>query len=231
MATRSSITRTRRDSKGDATARPADAEAEAKLALLEELLPQIARAVGPICEIVLHEPAEDQWRIRAIANGHISNRKAGGPMGRIYIDGEELHRFDRPTFNYPGRTHDGKSLRCSLLPVQHDNETIGLVCVNFLTHDLLIARETIGALLRTEPQTANVSEYVPSEPDLFEDIVQECISGRGRSAELLTREERLALLGELKTRGALSLRGAVDRLAVRLGTSRTTIYNDLKEIP
>lgn len=207
-----------------------DHAAEIKLAVLEDLLPQIARAIGPICELVLHDSRDGSPKIRAIANSHISNRKVGGPMGRIFVDGSEIENFDQPIFNYMGRTQDGKTLRCSLIPVHHEGRVIGLICVNFLIHDLAIARDAISALLRMEGQTDNVSEYVPSQLDLFEEILQECLSQRGRSAELLSREDRLSLMGELKSRGALSVRGAVGRLSRRLGMSRTTVYNDLKAI-
>lgn len=221
--------RGRRDS-GEVPDSSSVAAAEAKLAFLDALLPQIARAIGPVCEIVLHEIAAENVTIRTIANGHISNRRPGGPMGRIFVADQEVDRFGEAIFNYTGRTQDGKSLRCSLIPVQHQGETIGLICVNFLTSDLAVARDAIAALLRVEPQAESVSEYVPGEPDLFEQILQNCVHERGRPLQRLSRDERLVLLTDLKARGALRVRGAADRLAACLGISRTTIYNDLREI-
>lgn len=206
------------------------AEAELKLQLIEELVPQIARAVGPICEFVLHEWVGDRSRIRAIANAHISGRKTGGPMGRVFVHGTEVHDFKHAIFNYNGSTQEGGSLRCTLIPILHEEVVIGVLCVNFLTRDLVVARDALSTLLKTEDETDSFSEYVPNPPDVFDEVFQECLNRQGWSPSLLSRRERLMLLSELKSRGVLRVRGAIDRLAARLGTSRTTIYNDLKEV-
>jgi predicted transcriptional regulator YheO len=193
-----------------------------------ELVPQLARAIGPLYEVVLHEKKGRSVRIRAIANSHISGRAVGGPMAQIFHRGKEVVNPAEALYNYPGMTEDKKRLRCSSIPIWHDDEIIGYLCINFVVHDLLGARDVLSGLIATETEDQDITEYVPKDRDILDSIVEKAISERGRPAEALTRPEKLALMRNLKAAGALRVRGAIPRIAERLGVSRTAVYNYLK---
>jgi D-arginine utilization repressor len=200
-----------------------------KLDLLAELLPQLARAVGPLYELVLHEKKGKKVRIKAISNNHISNRTTGGPMARIFYEGKEISEPQEALYNYPGITEDRKRLRCSSIPIRHEDDVIGYLCVNFLIHDLQSASDVLAGLLATEVDAQQVREFVPKSADIFDSIVEKAIRERGRPAESLTRPEKLELMRTLRARGALNVRGAIRRIAARLGLSRTAVYNYLRQ--
>lgn len=209
---------------------PASQAAEERIEFLADLLPQLARAIGPLCELVLHERTNGELRVKAIANNHISHRTVGGPPGVIIHNGKEIHDPQDALFNYTGLTEDRKRLRCSLIPIRCDGEVIGAICVNFLVHDLQNASDALGALLQVEAGSSQVQEFVPANGDILEGIVELALRERGRPAHALTKPERLELIAILRARGALSVRGAIGRIADRLGLSRTAVYNYLREL-
>jgi predicted transcriptional regulator YheO len=223
------------DSSGQQTqsARPAegafDEIAEAKLAMLAELVPQLARAIGPNCEVVLHDNRWTRPTIRAIGNSYITGRKTGDLMTRTIVGGVEVHDQSKPIFNYAAKTPDLKQLRVSLLPIKHGGAVIAYISVNYLVHDLLLARQALALLTKTEPHGRVVEQYF-STHDVIGTMIEESLDHRGRPAQLLTRAERIELLRCLKERGALNMRGAVEQIASSLNVSRATIYNYLQEI-
>jgi predicted transcriptional regulator YheO len=83
--------------------------------------------------------------------------------------------------------------------------------------------------LATEVDAQQVREFVPKSADIFDSIVEKAIRERGRPAESLTRQEKLELMRTLRARGALNVRGAIRRIAARLGLSRTAVYNYLRQ--
>ncbi len=205
------------------------AAAEAKLALLDELVPQLARAIAPNCEVALHDAGTSPPTIRAIGNGHVTGRQVGDRMTRVAIDGREVETIDEPLFNYHSRTPRGQEVRNSLLPVRHEGKVIGYLAVNFMIQDLELARQVLSFLVGAEPQRAIIEDPAGGARSAAL-LLDEYLEGLGLTAALLGRAERLDLLRHLQQRGAFALRGAVEDVARKLGVSRTTIYNDLGDI-
>lgn len=208
------------------TTRTHSREAEAKLQLLAELVPQLARAIAPNCEVVLHDAGTRPPTIRAIGNGHVTGRQVGDRMTRVAIDGREAERIEEPLFNYHSRTPGGQQVRNSLIPLRHDGEVIGYLAVNFMIQDLEAARQVLSFLVGAEPQRAAVEDPAGGAQGVA-GLLDSHLEEQGQTAAGLSREGRLAALRALRRQGAFALRGAVDEVAQRLGVSRTTIYNDL----
>jgi predicted transcriptional regulator YheO len=206
-----------------------DAAAEAKLLLLETLVPQLAQAIGPHCEVVLHDNRPAQPTVRAIGNGHVSGRRVGDLMTRTVVDGTELRDRTEPLFNYAARSPDNKRVRVSLLPVVHEGSVIAYVAVNFSVEDLELARRAIDLLTATAAD-GRVVEQFQSAGEVVGSLLDEGLRHRGRTTHRLSRAERIELLRWLKERGALHMRGAVEQIATRLGISRAAVYNYLREI-
>lgn len=206
-----------------------DKIAEAKLSLLDELVPYLARAIGPNCEVVLHDNRWARPTIRAIGNSYITKRKVGDLMTRTILGGVEVRDESHPIFNYAARTPDHKQLRVSLLPITHGGIVIAYVSVNYLIQDLMLARQALALLAKTEPHGRVVERYL-STSDVIGSLIEESLNDRGRPAHLLTRTERIDLLRRLKERGALNMRGAVEQIASSLNVTRAAVYNYLQEI-
>lgn len=206
-----------------------DAVAEAKLALLEALVPQLARAIGPNCEVALHDNRWVQPTIRAIGNSHVTGRKVGDLMTRTLVDGVELRDRLEPLYNYAAPSPHNKRVRVSLLPILHEGLVIAYLAINFSVEELEQARQAIGLLTKTAAEGRVVEQFM-SAGDVIGSILDEGLHARGRTANRLSRDERIELLRRLKERGALNMRGAVEEIATRLGVSRAAIYNYLREV-
>lgn len=209
---------------------PISRSAEEKLRFLEDLVPSLARAIGPLCEVVLHENTTNPPTIRAIGNGHITNRSKGDLMTQIIIDGEDKTKMEAPLFNYGSIMPDGRKLRVSLIPLKDRGEVIGYISVNFLVHDLAIAMQALSVLTSPEPHDEAIKENFISPKQLVNDVANGYVHALGRPIRLLDKRERIEFLRQLKGRGVFSMRGATTEVAQLLGVSRTAIYNYLSEL-
>ncbi len=209
---------------------PFSKSAEEKLCFLEELVPLLARAIGPLCEVVLHENTTNPPTIRAIGNGHITNRSQGDLMIQIIIDGEDKTKMEAPLFNYGSIMPDGRKIRVSLIPLKDKGDVIGYISVNFLVHDLAIAIQALSVLTSPEPHDEAIKENFISPKQLVANVAGEYVHALGRPISLLDKRERIEFLRQLKERGVFSMRGATVEVAHLLGVSRTAIYNYLSEL-
>lgn len=210
--------------------RTTDITAEAKLALLEDLVPKLARAIAPICEVALHQNTSRPPTIRAIGNGHVTGRTVGDLMTQIFIDGVDVRDRTTPLFNYLSKIPDGRQIRVSLIPVMHDERVIGYLAVNFLVQDLAMARQALSVLVQAETHAEAIEEKFLSPHDIIEKIFDEYLHASGRPVALLHKSQRIGLIRRLRDRGVFSMRGSVDEVASMLGVSRTAVYNYLNEV-
>jgi D-arginine utilization repressor len=201
--------------------------AAAKLALLRDLVPKIARAIAPVCEAVLHENTSQPPTIGAIGNGHITGRVVGDLMTQVFIDGEDMRDRSTPLFNYRSILPDGRRIRVSLIPIIHDDKVIAYLGINFLTHDLEIAQQALSVLIQTEPHPESIEEKFLWPHDIIQKSIDEYLQISGRPIAMLGKRERVELIRRLRDRGVFGMRGATDEVASILGVSRTAIYNYL----
>ncbi|MFN4140461.1 transcriptional regulator [Aestuariivirga sp.] len=202
-------------------------QAERKLDLLAELVPLLARAVGPLCEVVLHQNTTSPPTIRAIGNGHITNRAIGDLMTQIFVDGHDDTRRADALFNYMSTMPDGRQIRVSLIPVRHGRQVIGYIAVNFLVHDLEMAVQALSMLSKPEPHDFAITENFTSPRQVIVQTATEYLRLKGRTLALLSTKERRSLVKHLKARGIFQMRRAVDEVAGLLGISRAAVYNYL----
>jgi predicted transcriptional regulator YheO len=151
--------------------------AEIKLQLLAELVPHLARAIAPNCEVVLHENTSDPPTIRAIANGHVTGRKKGDLMTRIVVDGANVLDRKTPLFNYHSNTPAGKRIRVSLIPILEREQVIGYLVINFMVGDLEIAQQAISILIRAEKHDEAIHEQFLSPHDIVEKTIEDFLQG------------------------------------------------------
>jgi len=208
-----------------------DLGAEAKLAFLSELVPLLARAISPLCEVVVHECTSDPPTIRAIANGHVTGRMVGDLMTKIDVDGTDATNSKSPLLGYPAKTPDGRQLRVSLIPISHQAEVIGYLSFNLLVQDLVVAQQALALLVQGEPRSERIEETFLSPRDVISRIVGEFVRLAGRPVALLDRLGRVDLVQRLRDGGVFGMRGAVDEVASVLGVSRTAVYNYINSAP
>lgn len=214
---------------------PSSATFESVEELREVLAPvmkAVAVAVGPHCEVVLHDLSRREMAhtIHAIENGHVTGRSVGGPSTdrglKLLIDEDA----DHDAFGYRGRTFDGRDLHCSSVYYRNSQgSVIAALCINVDLSVLESARDIIATLLPTEDR--GPEEVVgPSINDVLDEMLKSAIAEVGKSPEAMARGDRICVLQLLDERGAFHVKHSVERVAKRLGISKVTAYNYLDEI-
>lgn len=204
---------------------------------LIKLMHGIAMHFGNSCEVVLHDFEKDhKHTITAIENGHVTNRRIGGP---ITSAGLEIMRGTRPavdSFNDINRSQNGKILRTSSIYLHNDDgRVIGSLCINLDITNLIATRSMIDGLIYL--QGAPASEQTSSDEIVTNDVnemldilIEKSISHVGVPVTSMTKEEKMQGLRYLDERGAFLIKKASDRIAQSYGISRFSLYNYLDAV-
>ena len=206
------------------------------LPTLEPIMKAIAAAVGPHCEVVLHDLSKRDMEhtIVAIENGHVTGRAAGGPSTNRGLELLRNEAADHDEYGYKGRTGDGRELRSSSVYLRGaDGGVIAALCINVDLTPLQAARAALDTALRpaVEETPARDEEVFASDiTEVLDKLIDAAIAQTGKTVALMGRDDRVAVLRFLDQRGAFFVKRAVDRVARRLNVSRVTAYNYLEQV-
>ncbi len=204
------------------------------LETLKPLVKGLSLALGPDCEVVLHDISNSEHTIVAIENGHISGRAVGAPASEYAL--EMLHHAkeseaDRPYIcNFLTRTADGKPIRSSTLYLRdQDGNIVGYLCINYDMTRAEIAKQLAKSL------TAIDDEEAPETPsslgaDILEHNLQLIRNHARKPLHLCSKAENLELIRALDDEGFFLLKGAVESYAKEAGKTKYTIYLYLREV-
>ncbi|OJX95740.1 MAG: hypothetical protein BGO96_09055 [Micrococcales bacterium 73-15] len=210
-------------------------------AQLRPVMRAVAAAVGPTCEVVLHDLTHRAMErtIVDIVNGHVSGRRVGGPSTNLGLIALADEGRDHDAYGYPGRTADGRDLSCSTVYYRNARGSIiGALCLNVDLTQLQAAQASIAALLPTRPAPEGGQPGRPGEVEVvgsgieqvLEAMISEAIDAVGQPVAVMRKPARLEVVRLLETRGAFHVRQAVERVAERLGVSRVTAYGYLDTV-
>lgn len=196
---------------------------------LKRLTDGLGEALGPNCEVVLHDFNQPEQSIVAIANGHITGRAVGDTLDVL---GFQLLR-QRPTgdlLNYRTNAKNGKVLRSSSIFLRDDDgEIFGSICVNSDISSLLNLSEWLKRELSSDEGVVE-EHFEHSVEEVLDRLITTAVDSMGKQVSDLTREEKVSIVAQLEAKGAFLIRYSVDRVAERLSLSKYTIYNYLDEI-
>jgi predicted transcriptional regulator YheO len=66
--------------------------------------------------------------------------------------------------------------------------------------------------------------------DVLDRLMQEAVRSTGKNISELTREDKIAVISYLETKGAFLIRYSVNQVAELLNLSKYTVYNYLEEV-
>lgn len=203
--------------------------------LLDRLACGIALVMGSSCEALVQEIVGKTFTVLSIYNGQISGRQAGSTLsvyGADTICDDDDKDFD-PFLDIncdAAHTADGRLVKSSTWLVKGDDYVMGLgvnVDVTELTRaaDLLAGMAKVGGELRDTlyRSPSHVSEDADS-------LIDECLEHLGKPVEALSKTDRVELVRLLEKRGFFEYQRSASTLAARMGVSKSTIYNYLKEL-
>lgn len=205
-----------------------NSEIHPNAAPLIPLVEGIVKLFYPYVEGAVHDLRKG--KVVALYN-NISKRKVGDPSAVTELG---INPVDFPdVFDPYYKTNwDGRRLKCISVTIRdNDGAPVGLVCINF---DISVF-ESMGTQLEQILALFNKDGLNPVEQfaDNWQQQVSDFIDGyaqtHGIAIWAMTKEQKSALVNEMYDHSLFNYRDAATHVARKLGVSRTTIYNYLKE--
>lgn len=201
----------------------------------------IVKTFGPDVEVVLHDLSTPQHSVVYVANNVVTGRQIGESFQNL------LSKVIRYTTD-PGDLvtnfyykHEGRLIRSSSMLIRDPSgHLVGALCINIDTTRITTQMEALSAML-----PGIEAEHLPQIPD--EEIPDICPVDSNRTVmEIMTelvdriisevpesqmnRDRRIELIRFMDQRGVFLVKGAIDRVAEKLGISKVTVYAYLDEV-
>lgn len=198
-----------------------------------DITPDLAQAMGPGFEVVVHDLSRPESSIIAIA-GDVTGRQVGGPLTDLGLRLLKSNRTNKNLLNYETKTSDGKTLRSSTLFI-HDEQgkTIGCLCINQDITPWVFVRGLVSSMCEvgdSTPPGVKTEESFPTDvEELLHKAVHQAVEEAGKPVSVMSRNDKIRIVGNLDDQGIFQIRGAASHVARALGVSRCTIYNYLGE--
>lgn len=198
------------------------------LDLLQRIASGIAGTFGSNCEVLVHDFNRPENAIVAIYNGHVSGRKVGDPLSDLAL--KDLMKNDDMTdqVNYALKTEDGRIFKSTNVLCRGKDYNYAL-CINFDCTNLDLARSIIDDVIKTSASQDD-KLYTYSWEQIYDDIFANAVRQTGKPIPLMNKEDRLAVVKYLYENGAFVFQKGLVICADKLGVSRYSIYNYLKEL-
>ncbi|NLM95700.1 MAG: transcriptional regulator [Firmicutes bacterium] len=203
------------------------------LGLLAQIVPPLAKTLGPDAEVVLHDFANPQSSIIA-AEGSVTGRRVGGPVTDLLLRLLRQGKTDH-LVAYRTRTSDGRILRSSSIFIKdHQGKPVGCLCINtditfWLKTEELISNYVALGVQGRHDEVGGQEKFVHDIEELMQSMVDEAVRLVGIPVPLMKKEHKVQVVMMLDDNGVFLVRGAVDYVAHALGISRYTVYNYLDE--
>ncbi|MDY7028197.1 MAG: PAS domain-containing protein [Spirochaetota bacterium] len=192
----------------------------------------IARQFGEYCEVVVHSLEDIEKSIVAIENGQVTGRSVGGPMTDFALSIlEKCDQNSEEVFGpYYTWSEGGHSLKSTTTLIKNTGgQPIGFLCMNFDISAPFGA--LMESLLPALSGNQTVSEHFPlTAKDLVDASYTEIVEEINRMTGVSPTQKNKMIVEELYKRGIFHIKNGIDIVADKLGISRYTIYNYIREV-
>jgi predicted transcriptional regulator YheO len=197
--------------------------------LLKDIGLALTSMLGRSCEVVIHDTSDLEHSIVWI-EGNVTDRRVGGMMSDAGL--EKLRSRDtHPLFNYTTYTDTGKTLKSASIWLRDSSgEIYGAFCINLDVTAIELLQDFVRDLAPDSSRVELGEAYAQTLHDMLDTMIAECEYRIGSPAERMSKDERVEMVRMLDGRGAFQVRNSVAYVAGRVGVTRKTIYNDLREI-
>lgn len=195
------------------------------LEFLNRLAEGIACMFGSSCETVIHDMNNKKSSIVSIYNGQVTKRKVGDSLSILGI--KEVNEFfeGKNIINSLGKMGDGRLLKSSTFHLRGEDYHYALGINYDYTH-LILAQNTLEELTTVGQPIENELEV---SGNMLQHIFEECLKIVGKPVAMLTKDDRIKIIGLLKERGAFNFSKGIPIIADKLNISRYTIYKYLRK--
>ena len=216
-----------------------DLNAEELHPMLRAMIPVargIAATFGNQCEVVLHNLSRPRTSIVEIVNNTVTGRSVGDGIRELVWSVLRSPNFtDDMLTNYRTTALDGKDVKSTTILIRDEaNRIVGALCINLDLSAFSNMKKSLDDLTRVTqlgPPPDKVIQVKNADViDVLDHIAEGTIEEYRKPASELSREEKIEIVRYLDEKGVFRIRGSVDRIAGKLGTSRYTIYNYLGSV-
>jgi predicted transcriptional regulator YheO len=213
---------------------------------LAPVMEGIAKAVGPYCEVVLHDLSKKELgsSIRRIENGHVTGRSVGGPSTNLglellsSLDGEDPEAAENANqFGYLARAGNGNELRCSSVYFQDGRgDLLGALCINVNLTIFQMLQQGLNSILKPAAVELAAGDH-GTEQEIFatdvdgllESMLETAIAEMSVPVSMMSKTDRVEVFRYLDKRGAFFIKHSVPKTAKRLGVSKVSAYSYLEK--
>ena len=200
-------------------------------ALLEPMqyADRLVRAIGPHCEIVVHDLRHPEKSLVHIA-GSVTGRSIGAPVTNVVLEALREYGDEAPDlFNYRTTAPNGHVLRSSTLFIRSSGRIVGVFCINLDMTPLEDVRAALDQALHYEIEDAG-ERFGSTVEDVLDNLFDAVLRDGGVRPPNMTPDDRLRAVAALEERGVFLIKGGVDRVARELRVSKFTVYNYLQQV-
>ena len=208
-------------------------EQEKVYASLCRLAEGIATTFGSRCETLIQDMSQTTHPVLVIFNGHVTNREVGSTED---VYGNKTHTDEQSSFvkavyddmvNQVVVTRAGKYLKSTTFNFSGEVYHYALG-INFDVTEMKAALPLLEEMVSAN--TDLLSSIQSHNTKALTQMFNECVMSIGKDPSAMNKAERIKLLRKLNEQNALEYYKAITFIADKLGVTRNTVYNYLKEL-
>lgn len=200
-----------------------------------DIVPFLAAAFGPSCEIVVHDLSVPEQPLVAICNG-ISKREIGDPItdyAKTIIDQGLYDMTSDYVVNYRSLIKN-KEFLSSTYFIKNDGRIVGLLSINKDTTAVQHLNASLHTLLEqfnleTVKENRFVANLEKPAISMIRGHIADVIAGSGVDPAHMSMQEKVDVVHRLSEDGVLLTKGGVAEIAEQLKISVPTVYRYLKK--
>ncbi len=212
-------------------------EDERIVEILKPVVKGIAALLGKNCEVVLHSFKDMEHSVVAIENGEITNRHIGSSLtdSGLEILNDAIKKNKEIVGPYKSVSPTGTPLRSVTIPIRNKKgKLIASLCLNMDLTAAISIREFLKPLtefVEDEKLSGDViKSSSPSIDGLMRKVFNEVVLKAGAKGNLPVSKRNKLIVRELYKRNFFQIKNSVNVAASKLGVSKFTIYNYLREL-
>lgn len=206
-----------------------ETERERILDFLKRMADGMSVMFGSNCEVIIHDMENIESSVLYITNKHVTQRNEGERLN--VLGTKELDSLYKGTdlVNHQGTAKNSHLLKTSTFHIEGEGYRFALG-INYDYTNMLLVQGTINDFINVGKNINEaVEEDVNSEIRLST-LFEQAIEYIGKPLPFMKKSDRVEMIRFLNDKGAFSIHKGIPIIADRMGISRYTIYNYLREI-
>jgi predicted transcriptional regulator YheO len=157
---------------------------------------------------------------------------------RLFEEDKKNGKRNTAVIGYRTRTKEGRELKSTTLFIRDKKgNAVGCLCINIDLTPYQTAKNLIDQICRTAAPPRNVGgeadspeRFLSDVDSLIRQLIEKAMQAASKPVIVMSKEEKLRVMKDLKKSGFFLIKGAVKRLAGEWGVSIPTIYKYREEI-